>query len=258
MIIDTNVDLGQWPFGRLPQGEPAKLVDKLRSQGVTEAWAGSMDSLLHKDISAANARLTDECSRYGHGVLVPFGSINPKLPDWEADLRRCHETHKMSGIRLHPNYHGYKLDEPMFARLLDLANQRKLIVQLVVKMEDERTQHPLLRIPTVDLRPLAGILSRFPNLRIVILNGLIDLRGEALTTLLRSGSVYVEIAMLEGVEGVGKFLKQHGRERLLFGSFLPRFYFESAVLKLRESDLKADDADAINHSNARRLREARD
>lgn len=253
-IIDTNVTLSHWPFRRVPGDEPAQLVAKLRAHGVAKAWAGTFEGIFHRDISAANERLTRTCAEAGGGaMLVPFGSVNPVLPDWEHDLKRCVEQFGMRGIRIHPNYHGYKLDHPELARLLALADERKLVVQLVATLEDERTQPQLMLVPHVDLKPLAELLKPHPQLRIILLNGFRALNIDSAAGLAARGNVFFDIAMLEGVGGVGRLAEKVPIERILFGSHFPLFYFESALFKMRESELAQVQRDRILFGNARDL-----
>ena len=42
-IIDTNVNLLEWPFKKLKYGETKALVAKLRQHRISQAWAGSYE-----------------------------------------------------------------------------------------------------------------------------------------------------------------------------------------------------------------------
>lgn len=253
MIADVNVNLSRWPFRRTPCDELPRLVATLQKYGVEQAWAGSLDGLFHRDLGGVNLRLSETCRQERSVQLIPFGSVNPRLPDWQEDLRRCAEEYRMPGIRLHPNYHGYRLDEPVFAQLLDLAAKRRLIVQLAVRMDDVRVQHPLMRIPDVDVKPLAGLVESRPDLRLVLLNGLATIRGAELRQLAKVGRVWFDIGMKEGVGGVADLLNTVPAERVLFGSHLPLFCLESALLKMQEAGLDEARQRAVERENARQL-----
>src|SRR4029079_5249339 len=101
-------------------------------------------------------------------------------------------------------------------------------------------------VPPVDLTPLAALVSQIPSLKLVLLNALPTAsRGDKLNRLLDAGNVYVEIAMLEGIGGIENLIKDVPLERILFGSHASSQYFESAKLKLQESQLPAGHLNAI-------------
>ncbi len=252
-MIDVNVSLSRWPFRRLPHDEPSALVAALRRQGATQAWAGSFDGVLHRDVAAVNLRLAADCREHGEGFLIPFGTVNPTLPDWPDDVRRCHEEHRMPGVRLHPGYHGYRLDDPRFAAVLDEAAGRSLLVQVAVAMEDPRTQHPLVRVPRVDLGPLSSLVEKRPALRIVLLNMLVPPSTDEFKALFRTGRVWADSAMMEGVAALERFVADFGADRLLVGSHAPFFCPDASPLKLQESELKEADRAAVVEGNARAL-----
>ncbi len=253
-LIDTNVSLGAWPFRHEVLSTTTALVEKLRTGKVTQAWASSFEALLHKDLSSVNARLADECLRH-KDLLVPIGAINPMLPGWEEDLRRCAEVHRMPGIRLHPNYHSYKLSDVVFARLLEAATARGLFVQIAVIMEEERTIHPLVNVPPTDTTPLLDVLKAAPGARVQLLNAFRTMKGDPVLKLAAAG-VRFEIAMLEGVSGVANLLEKFPLNCLCFGSHAPFFYFESAKLKLQESELGEAQHRALRTLNALKLSRA--
>ena len=254
-IIDTHVYLFRWPFRRLRDDETPRLVEMLRGKGVVQAWAGSFEGVFHKNLAGVNERLAEECQRHGRGRLVPFGSVNPKLPDWEEDLRRCHEQWRMPGIRVHPGYHNYKLDDPDFARLVQATEERGLILQLEGWLEDERHHHPLMRVPTPDLAPLARLFGKTPRLRVEVLNGLRSAVGAAkpLAGLQQMPQAYFDFAMPDGMLDVEALVELVGRDRVVFGSYAPMFYFESAELKMQEAGLDEQTAALIRAGNARRM-----
>jgi predicted TIM-barrel fold metal-dependent hydrolase len=259
-IIDTNVHLFDWPFRRLKYAQTTALLAKLKKHRITEAWAGTFEALVHKNLDAANARLADECRRHPDRFFVPMGSVNPVWPDWEEDLRRCHEVHHMSGIRLYPNFHNYRLDRPEFARLLELATRRSLLLQIVIEMEDERVHHPIVTVPPVDAAPLAAILKQVPQARVQLLNGVTALQRGGPALAQESGVVF-DIANLEGTGAVGRLIEckhwsirsQVPAARLLFGSHAPFFPCEAALLRLFESPLERDQLLPIMRDNAKKL-----
>lgn len=251
-LVDTHVYLGHWPHAHVGSEDPAKLVASLRQSGVTRAWCGNFDGLFHKDVAAANQRLADACAA-SNGFLIPFGTINPTLPDWEDDVRRCDEIHHMPGVRLHPNYHGYTLDNPLFAELLKLAVEQHLIVQLVVRLDQSR--HRLLSpsAAEVDLASLPKLAANFPMPPIVLANPNESGPGRLMHELTAIKSLSFDVGLSANASEIRMKVKTLSPQCVVFGSGVPLGDCAKSRKLLSEAKLAPEDAKAVAARNAEML-----
>jgi len=244
-FTDANIHLHRWPHHRLPHDDSAALASHLRTHGVTRALTGSFDALLHTDLAAVNARLTADCARHDPDLFLPIGTVNPTHPRWQDDLKRCQEIHGMKALRLYPGFHHYTLADPAFRQLLEAATTARIPLQIVSQLEDERTQHPSLQTPAVDLKPLPALLKAIPEARIMVLNASSTMIHTALQP---AQNLWLDIAKLEGCGVLETLLQTWPIEQLAFGSNAPFFYWQASKLKLQESALTPAQIHTLTHS----------
>jgi hypothetical protein len=252
-VVDTNISLFQWPFRRLPLDDPETLIAKLRALGISEAWAGSFEGLLHRDIAAVNQRLAETCRR--HAELVPIGSVNLDLPGWQDDLGSCIEQHNMPGIRLHPNYHGYTLADPRFQQLLERATSAGRFIQIAAAMEDTRTQHPMLRADDVDFAPLTSLIRDNDGAQVQILN--LRPRGPVLENLAKTPGLFFDTSRVEGTDGIAKLMRSVPNGRVMLGTHAPFLIPEAALIRTYESNLHEEELLSLLSASADSLRSLR-
>jgi len=258
-IIDTNINLLEFPSRRLKYGKTKDLVAKLRHHRITQAWAGSFEALFHKDIDGVNARLAEECKQNGKGMLLPFGTVNIAWPDWEEDLRRCHEVYKMPGIKIFPIYQTFGPDHPEFLRLVQKIAERGMVLQIVGDIEDIRHIHPIVEVRGVNFEPLIEVMKKVPQAKVQLVYWN-NRMGRYLEKLVDETNVMLDISRIEGNGAVGRMIegnpwsgtaKPVPVERFVFGSHAPYFPVETNVIKLFESPLTKEQMLAIMNGNAR-------
>lgn len=252
--VDTQVYVGHWPFAyRMPE-TAAQLAALMRERGGPEAaWVGTLEGLLHKDIAGANARLAAACREQAEGILIPWGTVNPMLPDWEEDVRRCREVFGMPGIRLHPNYHGYGLEDEAFTRLLAVAREQRLIVQVVASLGDPRAASFELPTAVVDLAPLVAELEQVPGVTLIVGGALVDADTAVIRKLAGVEGVYFDLAGLKTSEQMENCLKSVPTERLLYGTGVPLGDWEVTDGVLAGAELTPEARAVVEWETARRL-----
>lgn len=243
MRIDVNTSLGCWPFQRFAQTSGTELVRHLRAEGIDRALVSSIDATFDPDLHACDADLRTQTDP--HPELVPLSTVNPTLPGWERNL----EGGGVPAVRLLPGYHQYGLDAVGVRKLAGALAERKGVLVIQVRLEDERSHYPLCRIPPVEMQAIRLLARALPELRILCLCCYGETAKELAGT---CRNVHVDLSMIEELDTVNRLLDEVAPEQVLFGSHTPFLTTRAAVMKLQACS-DPDAAAAIAAANARRL-----
>jgi len=244
MIIDINTSFGRWPFQKFDVHSTQGMAKHLHSAGITKALISSIDGILYPDPSVCDAALFKAVK--STPMLIPIPTINPGLANW----RKALEANGLKAVKIIPNYHNYPLTAPVVTQLIQVLASKRIPLMIQMRVEDERSQYPLMKIPGVDWRAVVQLANAFRRVPLVCLCAY---RGEAIELVQKTENVSVDISFIETFQTLPTILHKIPPDKILFGSHTPFLYTESAVMKLESAHLAARSYKAIACANAQRL-----
>lgn len=205
------------------------LVDDL----LARAKAAGLDRVVVHTAATAPAQVTPANNwavqlQRGHDEVLAFGTIHPASQDWQEQLDRL-ELACIPGLKLHPDFQGFCLDDKRLWPILEAARGRFVIM---VHVGDRL---PPDQNPSCPMK-LARILDDFPGLTVIGAHfggwhhwrwSLEVLAGRDVWMDTSSSLPFLDDAMLLD------FFRRHPSERILFGSDWPLFDPAEELERLR-------------------------
>ncbi|MDB6168803.1 MAG: hypothetical protein JWM88_1667 [Verrucomicrobia bacterium] len=248
MLIDTNVNLGPWPFSPLPEHTGPQLAAHLAESGIRRALVSDLRAVFLPDPMPANRRLFAAVK--SAPALHPVPVINPALRTWREQLAECRAAAPIRAVKILPNYHNYTLKSRHLDAFVAALADAGLKLILNVRLEDERHKYFALRMKGVPVVALAGFLRRFPThhplLAGIYKPDLEKLAGEC-------GNFSAEISFCEWANTLEALVKKIPARRLMLGTCTPLLSTRAEVDKLVRASLPARTKALIGFENARRF-----
>lgn len=182
--------------------------------------------------------------------IIPFPSIHPADPEIQSRLQQIHEL-GFKGIKLHPYYQDFFLDDQALAPLYQQAAELRL---LVVVHTGYDIAYP--RIRRADPQRILNVIRQFPTLQLVTthLGGWEE--WDDVNAKLIGKPIYMEISFALDFlkqDYIKKMLLSHPQEYILFGSDSPWADQQTSLNMLRKLNLPPEVFSAITRENGARL-----
>jgi len=183
-----------------------------------------------------------------HPQVIPFGTLHPADPEWEDALEGLWKR-GVRGIKLHPDFQSFRLDNPALDPIFEAARGRFCFM---IHVGDRL---PPDRNPSCPFK-VARILDRHPGITVIAahLGGYLHWRyaleclvGRDVFLDTSSSLPFLDDATLREI------FTRHAAERILFGSDYPIFDPGTEVERLRQRMGLSDDALERHMSTAHTL-----
>jgi predicted TIM-barrel fold metal-dependent hydrolase len=251
MIVDFCAYLGSWPPYPLSHDDASGLLALMDRCGIEHAFVSALEGALAYNAGETNDLLAQRVEAHRRR-LRPVGTLNPALPIWRHDLAAAALDRGIAGFRLQPAYHGYDLGGSPAGEAARAVGEMGLPLFVASFLDEERFQHPALRVPALTVASLAALVRSAPATTIVINN----LAPEDALALCESGAplehVWLDIGNMDKpASGLAEVAARFGTSRLLFGSQAPFLYPEAILTLALTAELGAGVAGQILEENWR-------
>ncbi len=236
--VDHNALIGPYPFRRLPEPTPERLVAEMDRLGIAAAWVGHLPSVFYRDVAAGNDELFAVLD--GHrGRLHPVPAVNPAYPGWEREIARARAA-GAPAVRTYPVHFGVDPAGRAMAALCAACADAGLVLTLTVRFEDARQRHPLDVAADLLGAAVRAALRAHPHVEV-----LVTAADRAFVEEVHFGSTADEAARVRwDVSWIWGPPEDHlatlygtvGRERFVLGTHFPLRLPEAALTKLELSE----------------------
>ena len=179
--------------------------------------------------------------------LIGFGAMHPDHPEMEKELDRLMGM-GLKGIKLHPDFQHFCLDDSAAIRLFEAMAERNL--PLLVHTGDKR-------YPYSAPEKMARALDRVPSLRAICAHlGGWSVWSDAWKMLAGRGNVYVDCSSslyaLEPEEAV-KIIHRYKADHVFFGTDYPMWTPKEEIERVLALPLTEEEREMIFHRNFERF-----
>lgn len=189
-----------------------------------------------------------ECQQ---GSVFSFGSVHPLSPYRLDELRRIKEA-GLKGVKFHPDYQDFFVDDKNMEEVYRLCEQLELVVAFHAGVDPYSPQ-------VVHCRPesLGHVADSFPNLKIIAAHmGGMHLHEDVLNYLVGKKNVYFDTAFATNThtaDSLEKLIRAHGTDKILFATDFPWSTTQKELALLESTTLTESEKDAICWDNAAAL-----
>ena len=182
--------------------------------------------------------------------IIPFPSFHPASPQALEEITEIHRQ-GFQGIKLHPYYQDFFLDEPRLLPIFERISELGLILVMHTGFD---IGFP--REPRVDPAKIASLLRQLPELKFIATHLGSWQQWQEVQEELVGTNVYFDIAFsLEYLprEMAREIILSHGPDRVLFGSDSPWAAQQNTIRLLHSLDLGPEREELILGGNAEKL-----
>jgi len=247
MLIDTNVNLGSWPFTFALNRSAAQLTKHLAASGVTHAIVSHFGAAFQPDPMPSNRELLAATKKSNALTALPV--INLRLANWRDQLAECVAA-KVSAIKLLPTYNNYSLRDKVVGEFMTALNETKLRLVINMRYEDERHRYFALDMKGLPLADLKPFLKRNPKTHMLLAGAMIP---EVRELSAKFKNFSIELSYCEWINSVEDLVKLLTAKRIMLGTCTPLLSTRGEVDKLRFSKITPKAMEQISSTNAQQF-----